>query len=158
MGENLSFFLFHFLASCSIGERSSGSFPAESGVRSLPIFLWWRDIGLDMTAVEIFVSLGPDVLDDVGDSQHELVLYGRHPGVVVQLQDGPGAQEVQVAETGWKDGQSVTLEVEFSQAGELSNLLGNIHQVIVSDSQDPQVLQVLDVRTQMLKLIVTEVQ
>ena len=100
----------------------------------------------------------PDVLDDVRHPEHQLVLYGRHPGVVVQLQDGPGAQEVQVAEAGREDGQSVALEVEFSEAGELSYLLGNIHQVVVSDSQDPQVLQVLDLGTQVLKIVITEVQ
>merc|ERR1719219_2121160 len=117
-----------------------------------------RDVSLDMATVEIFVSLGPDVLDDVGDSQHELVLYGRHPGVVVQLQDGPGAQEVKVAQAGREDGQSVALEVEFSEARQLSNLLGDIHQIVVSDGQDPQVLQVLDIRTQVLELIITQVQ
>ena len=36
----------------------------------------------------------PDVLYDVRDPEHELVLYRRHPGVVVQLQDGPGTQEI----------------------------------------------------------------
>ena len=93
----------------------------------------------------------------MGHAEHELVLYGRHPGVVVELQDGPGAQKVQVAEARREDGQSVALEVEFSEAGELSYLLGNIHQVVVSDSQDPQVLHVLDVGAQMLKIIVTQV-
>ena len=63
-----------------------------------------------------------------------------------------------MAEARREDGQSVALEVEFSEAGELSNLLGNIHQVVVSDSQDPQVLQVLDLGTQVLKIIITEVQ
>ena len=72
-----------------------------------------------MLSAERFINsgqlTGPDVLDDVGDSQHELVLNGRHPGVVVQLQDGPGAQEVQTAQAGWQDGQSIALEVEFSE-------------------------------------------
>ena len=49
---------------------------------------------LNMAVVEILVGLGPDVLDDVADTQHQLVLDRRNPGVVVQLQDGARAQEV----------------------------------------------------------------
>ena len=49
---------------------------------------------LNMAVVEILVGLRPDVLDDVADTQHQLVLDRRNPGVVVQLQDGARAQEV----------------------------------------------------------------
>ena len=63
-----------------------------------------------------------------------------------------------MAQAGWEDGQTVALEVEFSEARQLSYLLGNIHQVVVSDGQDPQVLQVLDIRTQVLELIITQIQ
>ena len=60
-----------------------------------------------------------------------------------------------MAQAGREDGQSISLEVEFSEARQLSYLLGNIHQVVVSDSQDPQVLEVLDIRTEVLELIIT---
>ena len=63
-----------------------------------------------------------------------------------------------MAEAGREDGQSIALEVEFPEARQLSYLLGNIHQVVVSDSQDPQVLEVLDIRTEVLQLIITQVQ
>ena len=93
----------------------------------------------------------------MGDPEHELVLDGRHPGVVVELQDGPGAEEVKAAEAGWEDSQSVALEVELPQPLELPNLLGDVHQLVVADSEDPQVFQVPNLRVQVLKLIVTQV-
>ena len=40
-----------------------------------------------MTVVEVLVGLRADVLDDMGDSQSELVLDGRDPRVQVQLED-----------------------------------------------------------------------
>jgi hypothetical protein len=41
-----------------------------------------------------FLDLRPDVFDDVTDPQHQLVLDGGNPGVVVQLQDRAGTQEI----------------------------------------------------------------
>ncbi len=43
---------------------------------------------------KVLLDLTPDVLDDVADPQHQLVLNGGNPGVVVQLQDRAGAQEI----------------------------------------------------------------
>ena len=65
----------------------------------------------------------PDVFDDVGDPQHELILNGRNPGIVVQLEDGSGAEEVQGAQGGGQDGQPVALQVQLTQTAQLSNLL-----------------------------------
>jgi len=42
----------------------------------------------------VLLDMKPDVLDDVADPQHQLVLNGGNPGVVVQLQDRAGAQEI----------------------------------------------------------------
>ena len=46
-----------------------------------------------MTTEQVFVRLGPDILDDVGDAQHELVLDRGNPGVVVQLENRSGKGE-----------------------------------------------------------------
>ena len=92
------------------------------------------------------------------NSQHQLVFNGRNPGIVVQLQDGSGAEEVETAQGGREDGQSVALQMKLSQSGQFSDLLGNIHQLVVPQSQDSQILHVLYVRTQMFKLIVTQVE
>ena len=66
----------------------------------------------------------------MGDAEHELVLDGRHPGVVVQLQDGAGAEEVEAAEAGREDSQPVALEVQLPQPLQLTNLLRHVHQLI----------------------------
>ena len=76
----------------------------------------------------------------MGDAEHELVLDGRHPGVVVQLEDGAGAEEVEAAEAGREHGQPVALEVELPQSLQLPDLLGHVHQLVVADREDPQVL------------------
>ena len=91
----------------------------------------------------------------MGDAEHELVLDGRHPGVVVQLQDGAGAEKVEAAEAGREDGQPVPLEVELPQPLELPDLLRHVHQLVIADREDPQVLQVPDLSVKVLKLIVT---
>ena len=93
----------------------------------------------------------------MGDAEHELVLDGRHPGVVVQLQDGARAEEVEAAEAGREDSQPVALEVQLPQPLQLTNLLRHVHQLIVAEREDPQVLQVSDLGVQVLKLIVTQV-
>ena len=62
-----------------------------------------------------------------------------------------------MTEAGWEDGQTIALEVEFSQSRQLAYLLRYINQFVVSDGQDPQVLHVLDVGAQMLKIVVTQV-
>ena len=93
----------------------------------------------------------------MGDAEHELVLDGRHPGVVVELQDGPGAEEIKTAETGREHSQPVALEVELPQSLEFPDLLRDVHQLVVADREDPQVLQVPDLRVQMLKLVVAQV-
>ena len=59
----------------------------------------------------------------MGHAEHELVLYGRHPGVVVQLEDGPGAEEVEAAEGGRQHRQPVALQVQLPQQTQLANLL-----------------------------------
>ena len=79
-----------------------------------------------MPAEEILVGLGSDVIDDVMNAKDELVLDGRDPRVVVHLQDRPRAQEVQVAELGRKNGESVSLDVKFPEVLEFSNLLGKL--------------------------------
>ena len=115
---------------------------------------------LDQFRIAFKISISvtcSDVLDHVGDAEHELVLDGRHPGVVVELQDGPGAEEIKAAEAGREDGQPVSLKVELPQALELPDLLRDVHQLIVTDREDPQVLQVPDLRVQMLKLVVAQV-
>ena len=114
------------------------------------------DSGLISRFLHISVTCS-DVLNHVGDPEHELVLDGRHPGVVVELQDGPGAEEVKAAEAGWEHSESVALEVELPQPLELPNLLRDVHQLVVADREDPQVLQISDLRVQVLKLIVTQV-
>ena len=78
-------------------ERSPGVLPGEllGGAVAL---LGGRDVGLDVPAEEVLVRLRADVLDDVADAEDELVLDGGHPRVVVQLEDGAGAQEVHVAD------------------------------------------------------------
>lgn len=58
---------------------------------------------LDVSAKEISVGLCPDVFNDMTNSQDKLVLDGGHPRVVVQLEHGPGAEKVQVAQLGWQD-------------------------------------------------------
>ena len=93
----------------------------------------------------------------MGDSEHELVLDGRHPGVVVELQDRAGAEEVETAEAGREDGQPVALEVELPQPLELADLLRHVHQLVIADREDPQVLQVSNLRVKVLKLVVTQV-
>ena len=99
----------------------------------------------------------PDVLNDVGDTEHELVLYGRHPGIVVQLQDRARAEEVEAAEAGREDSQPVALEVQLPQSLQLPDLLRHVHKLIVTESEDPQVLQVSDLGVQVLKLVVAQV-
>ena len=90
------------------------------------------------TSIEDIVVYS-DEIDDVGDAEHEL-LDGRHPGVVVQLEDGAGAEEVEAAEAGREHGQPVALEVELPQPLQLPDLLGHVHQLVVADREDPQVL------------------
>ena len=62
-----------------------------------------------------------------------------------------------MAEAGGEDGQAIALQVELPQSGQLTYLLRHVNQLVVSDGQDPQVLHVLDVGAQMLKIIVTQV-
>ena len=57
------------------------------------------------------------------DPEHELVLDGRYPGAVVQLEDGAGAEEVQGAEGGGQHRQPVALQVQLTQTSQLTNLL-----------------------------------
>ena len=40
---------------------------------------------------------------------------------------------------------------------ELADLLRHVHQLVVAEREDPQVLQVSDLRIKMLKLVVTQV-
>ena len=45
----------------------------------------------------------------MSDPEHELVLDGGNPGVVVQLEDGARTKEVKAADGGRKDSQAVAL-------------------------------------------------
>ena len=63
-----------------------------------------------------------------------------------------------MSEAGRQDSQTIALEVELPQSRQLSYLLGDVHQLVVSESEDPQVLHVFDVGTQMLKFIIAQVE
>ncbi len=47
-----------------------------------------------MPVEQVFVGLGTYVLDDVADSQDQLILNWRNPWIVVQFKHGARAQEV----------------------------------------------------------------
>lgn len=107
-----------------------------------------------MTTEQIFVGLGADVLNHVTDAEHQLIFDGRHPRVVVQLEDRPGAQEVEGADLGREDREAVALEVELAEVLELADLLRDAGQLVVAEGEDPQVGQIADVRRKLLEVVV----
>jgi len=112
---------------------------------------------LHVSAVQVLVGFCPDIFDDMRDSQSELILNGWDPGVVVQLEDGPGAEEVHAAHGGREHGETVALQVKLSQSGDLADLLWNIDQFVVSYRQDSKIFQLFNVWTKLLEIVVTEI-
>lgn len=77
----------------------------------------WRDVGLHMSVVQVLVLFLPDEFDHMADTQDQLVLNQGYPGIVVQLEDGPGAEEVELPNLWWEDCETIPLEVELSKVG-----------------------------------------
>jgi len=113
---------------------------------------------LDVPAVQVLVGLCSDVFNDVRHSQHKLVFNWRNPRIVVQLEDGSGAEEVKAAKGRRQHCQSVSLKVKLSQSLKLSQLLRHIHELVVSESENSKISQILYFGAQCLKLVVTEVE
>ena len=136
-------------------QRSPGIFSGQTFPGLVVRPLRGRDVGLHVSAKQVFVGLRPNVLNHVTHAQNQLILDGWHPGVVIQLQDGARTEEIQLADGGREDGETVALEVQLPQVMQLPDLGGDIYKLVVPEGQDPEIAQVADLGGEHLKVVVT---